>query len=66
MTPQQELIPPPAIVPVAILFMGYDERMKLTVVVLANTPAGAFGLEMQIAAIFLTSRGDAKAPTSRR
>jgi ABC-type nitrate/sulfonate/bicarbonate transport system permease component len=28
-------IPPPAIVPVAILFMGYDERMKLTVVVLA-------------------------------
>jgi ABC-type nitrate/sulfonate/bicarbonate transport system permease component len=28
-------IPPPAIVPVAILFMGYDENMKLTVVVLA-------------------------------
>jgi ABC-type nitrate/sulfonate/bicarbonate transport system permease component len=28
-------IPPPAIVPVAILFMGYDERMKLTVVVIA-------------------------------
>jgi ABC-type nitrate/sulfonate/bicarbonate transport system permease component len=28
-------IPPPAAVPVAILFMGYDERMKLTVVVLA-------------------------------
>jgi ABC-type nitrate/sulfonate/bicarbonate transport system permease component len=28
-------IPPPAVVPVAILFMGYDERMKLTVVVLA-------------------------------
>jgi ABC-type nitrate/sulfonate/bicarbonate transport system permease component len=28
-------IPPPAFVPVAILFMGYDERMKLTVVVLA-------------------------------
>jgi ABC-type nitrate/sulfonate/bicarbonate transport system permease component len=30
-------VPPPAIVPVAILFMGYDERMKLTVVVLAAT-----------------------------
>jgi ABC-type nitrate/sulfonate/bicarbonate transport system permease component len=30
-----EAIPPPAVVPVAILFMGYDERMKLTVVVLA-------------------------------
>src|SRR5204863_5363655 len=28
-------MPPPAVVPVAILFMGYDERMKLTVVVLA-------------------------------
>jgi ABC-type nitrate/sulfonate/bicarbonate transport system permease component len=28
-------IPPPAVVPVAILFIGYDERMKLTVVVLA-------------------------------
>ena len=28
-------IPPPAIIPVAILFLGYDERMKLTVVVLA-------------------------------
>jgi ABC-type nitrate/sulfonate/bicarbonate transport system permease component len=28
-------IPPPAIVPVAILFMGYVDRMKLTVVVLA-------------------------------
>jgi ABC-type nitrate/sulfonate/bicarbonate transport system permease component len=28
-------IPPPAVVPMAILFMGYDERMKLTVVVLA-------------------------------
>ena len=28
-------IPPPAIVPLAILFLGYDERMKLTVVALA-------------------------------
>jgi ABC-type nitrate/sulfonate/bicarbonate transport system permease component len=28
-------IPPPAIVPVAILFIGYDERMKFTVVFLA-------------------------------
>src|SRR6266699_5373190 len=29
-------IPPPAVLPVAILFMCYDERMKLTVVVLAT------------------------------
>lgn len=29
-------IPAPAVVPVAILFMGYDERMKLTVVLLAS------------------------------
>jgi ABC-type nitrate/sulfonate/bicarbonate transport system permease component len=28
-------IPPPAIVPLAILFLGYDERMKLLVVALA-------------------------------
>ena len=28
-------IPPPAVVPLAILFLGYDERMKLTVVALA-------------------------------
>ncbi|GAC1330418.1 MAG: ABC transporter permease [Beijerinckiaceae bacterium] len=28
-------IPPPAIVPVAILFLGYDERMKLTIVALS-------------------------------
>ena len=28
-------IPPPTVVPLAILFLGYDERMKLTVVALA-------------------------------
>jgi ABC-type nitrate/sulfonate/bicarbonate transport system permease component len=28
-------MPPPAIVPLAILFLGYDERMKLTIVALS-------------------------------
>lgn len=28
-------MPPPAIVPLAILFLGYDERMKLTIVVIS-------------------------------
>jgi ABC-type nitrate/sulfonate/bicarbonate transport system permease component len=28
-------MPPPAIVPLAILFLGYDERMKLTIVVVS-------------------------------
>lgn len=30
-------IPPPATVPIAVLLLGYDERMKLTVVALAAT-----------------------------
>ena len=33
----------------------YPDDDRLTIVVLANTPAGAFGLEKQIASIFLTS-----------